>query len=152
MSEYSEKLKNPRWQKKRLEILERDGFNCQNCHDDKNTLHMHHKQYFKDKEPWEVPGRFLITLCEKCHEKEKSDYPIALNYLIDILKEKGFMSYDIAELGEAIYLIKILKNQTLWMTIHLLHFFITNQKRLNNLYKVYLDIFRKTKKKRNNNG
>ena len=30
---YSEKLKDPRWQKKRLEILERDNFRCQYCGD-----------------------------------------------------------------------------------------------------------------------
>jgi hypothetical protein len=28
-SEYSKKLKHPRWQKKRLEILDRDKFTCQ---------------------------------------------------------------------------------------------------------------------------
>lgn len=30
---YSQKLRDPRWQKKRLEILERDSFTCQHCHD-----------------------------------------------------------------------------------------------------------------------
>jgi 5-methylcytosine-specific restriction endonuclease McrA len=30
-SKYSEKLRDPRWQKKRLEIFQRDNFICQNC-------------------------------------------------------------------------------------------------------------------------
>ena len=37
-SEYSQKLKDPRWQKKRLQILERDEWNCQICHDNESTL------------------------------------------------------------------------------------------------------------------
>lgn len=41
-SAYSEKLKNPRWQKKRLEIFERDGWKCRACQDEKSTLHVHH--------------------------------------------------------------------------------------------------------------
>ena len=28
MSDYVEKLKDPRWQRKRLEIMQRDGFRC----------------------------------------------------------------------------------------------------------------------------
>ena len=43
--EYAEKLKDPRWQKKRLEILERDAWVCQKCFDTKSTLHVHHRIY-----------------------------------------------------------------------------------------------------------
>jgi hypothetical protein len=66
---YSKKLQDPRWQKKRLEILERDDFKCQNCSDTKNTLHVHHKIY--SGEPWETESKYLITLCEDCHSKEE---------------------------------------------------------------------------------
>ena len=45
MSEYAEKFKDPRWQKKRLEILERDDFSCRVCYDASNTLHVHHCFY-----------------------------------------------------------------------------------------------------------
>jgi len=31
MSTYAEKLKHPLWQRKRLEILNRDGFKCAQC-------------------------------------------------------------------------------------------------------------------------
>lgn len=32
-SDYSQKLLDPRWQRKRLEILQRDDFTCQVCSD-----------------------------------------------------------------------------------------------------------------------
>lgn len=40
-SEYLEKLKDPRWQKRRLEIFQRDEFTCQVCFDTESTLHVH---------------------------------------------------------------------------------------------------------------
>ena len=39
---YSEKLRDPRWQKRRLEILERDAWQCQACLSTAKTLHVHH--------------------------------------------------------------------------------------------------------------
>jgi|WetSurMetagenome_2_1015567.scaffolds.fasta_scaffold161764_2 hypothetical protein len=66
--EYYEKLKDPRWQKKRLEILERDEWSCRNCGDHETTLHVHHIFYLPKNDPWEISNGFLITLCEKCHK------------------------------------------------------------------------------------
>lgn len=37
MSEYKEKLKDPRWQKKRLQIFERDDWCCQKCGDEREN-------------------------------------------------------------------------------------------------------------------
>lgn len=62
---YSEKLKDPRWQKKRLQILQRDDWKCVLCCDSETTLHIHHKEYFGD--PWDAPDDMLATLCEHCH-------------------------------------------------------------------------------------
>jgi len=62
---YAEKLQDPRWQKKRLEILQRDNFRCTCCGDDKATLHVHHVKY--KGEPWEVDNSLLRTLCNVCH-------------------------------------------------------------------------------------
>jgi hypothetical protein len=64
---YSDLLKDPRWQKKRLEIMQRDGFMCQKCHDKCETLHVHHKQYKSKTKPWDYLDDDLITLCELCH-------------------------------------------------------------------------------------
>jgi len=65
---YSEKLKDPRWQRKRLEIMQRDKFACKNCGIDTKTLNVHHLEY--RGEPWECPNLLLITLCEDCHNRE----------------------------------------------------------------------------------
>jgi len=46
---YSEKLKDPRWQKKRLKVLERDNWECKQCGEKEETLHIHHLLYDKDK-------------------------------------------------------------------------------------------------------
>lgn len=67
MKTYSEKLKDPRWQKKRLEILERDKFSCQTCKDDKTELHIHHKKYGHEN-PWDNENEDLITCCKHCHK------------------------------------------------------------------------------------
>lgn len=67
---YSEKLKDPRWQRRRLEILERDGWACTNCEAKDQTLHVHHKRYERGKQPWESDDDDLETLCEWCHTKE----------------------------------------------------------------------------------
>ena len=75
---YSDLLKDPRWQKKKTEILKRDKFTCKLCGDTKTTLHVHHKEYIKGNDPWDYPNNLLVTLCAHCHEeieKIKKDYP-----------------------------------------------------------------------------
>ena len=59
------KYDDPRWQRKRLEIMQRDGFACVSCGDSSSTLHVHHKRY--QGELWESPSDDLQTLCETCH-------------------------------------------------------------------------------------
>lgn len=65
-----ERLKDPRWQKKRLEILERDGWACKSCWvDQEKMLHVHHKVYRRGLEPWEYESTDLVTYCEDCHDE-----------------------------------------------------------------------------------
>lgn len=64
---YSEELKDPRWQKKRLEVLQRDGFQCQNCGDTQSELNVHHVYYDPDFKVWEYPDEAYMTLCKTCH-------------------------------------------------------------------------------------
>lgn len=68
---YAEKLKDPRWQKKRLEVMQRDGFKCRDCGSVKNTLHVHHCAY-RGKTPWDTPIELLLTVCENCHKFRQS--------------------------------------------------------------------------------
>jgi len=92
-SDYSKKLKNPKWQKKRLEIFKRDKFRCRICKDDENELHIHHKEYISDTDPWDYPNELLITLCEHCHheiEHLKSEYPEVSFKEIRIHKQTGW--------------------------------------------------------------
>lgn len=70
MSSYSERLKDPRWQRRRLDILQRANWSCESCGADKKTLHVHHKVYRKGAMPWEYPDDQLQSLCEDCHELE----------------------------------------------------------------------------------
>lgn len=84
MKTYREKLKDPRWQKKRLEVLNAAEFACQRCFDSSSTLHVHHRQYIKGREPWEYEAHELTALCESCHELEhetKAD----LNSLLSLI-------------------------------------------------------------------
>ncbi len=66
---YSQKLKDPKWQKRRLEIMKRDKFKCRLCNDNETELQVHHKEYINGNNPWEYENALLITLCEHCHEE-----------------------------------------------------------------------------------
>lgn len=64
---YREKLMDPRWQRKRLEIMERDKFTCRHCASADETLHVHHGYYARGKDPWDYANETLQTLCHECH-------------------------------------------------------------------------------------
>lgn len=66
---YREKLLDPRWQRKRLEILNRANFSCELCGDASKTLHVHHGYYERGLEPWDYENETLRCLCDSCHEK-----------------------------------------------------------------------------------
>lgn len=67
MTAYSDLLTDPRWQRRRLEILERDGFKCRVCERGDSSLHVHHGYYQRGVEPWDYPAESLWTLCQDCH-------------------------------------------------------------------------------------
>lgn len=64
---YSDKLRSPKWQRKRLEILTRDNFSCRLCGDKETELHIHHLEYSFGLNPWEYSDDKLITYCKHCH-------------------------------------------------------------------------------------
>ncbi|WP_207915781.1 HNH endonuclease [Flavobacterium caseinilyticum] len=113
---YLEKLKSPKWQKKRLEILERDNFSCKCCGDFETSLHVHHTKYLANTDPWEYENDSLITLCETCHAEvtwkkkevkriidEEFIYPDLLSELHLLLLEVSKMNpYTILELTKSI--------------------------------------------------
>lgn len=78
---FSEQYKNPKWQKKRLKILERDNYQCQHCDESELTLQVHHLSYPKGINIWECKDENLITLCEPCHRR--------VTDLIDLVRVKS---------------------------------------------------------------
>lgn len=68
---YWELLKDPRWQKKRLEVLNDANWTCEKCKSADKTLHVHHKLYEKGLKPWEYENELLQCLCETCHTMEE---------------------------------------------------------------------------------
>lgn len=64
---YFEQLKDPRWQRKRLEIMQRDEFACSCCASETKTLNVHHTYYERNVLLWDYPSGSLVTLCEDCH-------------------------------------------------------------------------------------
>ena len=63
--------------------MQRDGFACRDCGDEKSTLQVHHCHYEKGG-PWMTDERFLLTLCRDCHEKRgelESDGKRALGFI-----------------------------------------------------------------------
>jgi hypothetical protein len=71
---YAEKLLDPRWQKKRLEVMERAGFECESCGAGDKTLTVHHSYYEWGLEPWEYPNESLHCFCQPCHHKAQELY------------------------------------------------------------------------------
>lgn len=66
---YAEKLKDPRWQKRRLEVMNDAGFECGYCGEKNETLHIHHPAYRKGAAPWEYKAEELACLCATCHDR-----------------------------------------------------------------------------------
>lgn len=99
---YSEKLRHPLWQKRRLEIFNRDNFSCAICGDSETELHCHHRRYDSFfKEPWDYPDDLLVTLCKNCHASETADLRDACEYLIEVVKSRFFAS-DIRTIANAL--------------------------------------------------
>lgn len=95
---YAEKLKDPRWQKKRLEVLERERWTCQVCGDKESTLNVHHNYYIIGKNPWEYRDGAFVVLCDLCHEKEKTERLLIEKYLLKSIRQVGFLNRDLLTL------------------------------------------------------
>lgn len=65
--DYAKKLTDPKWQRKRLEVMQAANWKCQICGDAKEELNVHHPDYDKGMEPWEYLNRSLQCLCKTCH-------------------------------------------------------------------------------------
>ncbi len=106
--EYAELLKHPFWQRKRLEILQRDDFKCRHCNDRLSTLHIHHLFYNMGCLPWEYPDEVLITLCDLCHLKEEF-FKWVNAFGVRGLVYQGFIRQDVEDVKELVFR-KVLAN------------------------------------------
>lgn len=90
---YKQKLLDPRWQKKRLSIFERDKWQCTMCESTHKTLHAHHVFYEQGAEPWDYPDYALVTLCADCHELEHEALKASLLSLSKAMAEVGIRNH-----------------------------------------------------------
>ena len=65
---YSDKLRDPRWQQKRLKLLEATEWKCQSCESGTTNLQVHHQYYLRNTDPWDYEDDCYKVLCENCHE------------------------------------------------------------------------------------
>ena len=64
---YQEQLQDPRWTKRREEIIERDRGTCKICKRTDVELNVHHRRYAHGRDVWDYPDHELETLCSECH-------------------------------------------------------------------------------------
>lgn len=69
-TQYSELLRHPLWQQRRLEKLNATGWRCEHCRRNDIELHVHHKEYVAGRLPWEYSNDELVTVCKNCHAIE----------------------------------------------------------------------------------
>jgi hypothetical protein len=69
MSDYLKLLRDPRWQRRRLEILQLADFKCEECGARDRELHVHHRIYRGGAKPWEYADHELASLCKDCHQR-----------------------------------------------------------------------------------
>jgi hypothetical protein len=135
---YSEKLKDPRWQKMRLKILERDDWACPSCFGTEQTLHVHHMIYSGNRNPWEYPMEDLITLCSECHLCETERIPDMEHDLMREIKRK-FLSADIGKLVSGFHQLELIHSPSVIASV--LEYSLSSknvQKLLIDMYFTYL--------------
>lgn len=102
MSDYKSQLRDPRWQKTRLQIFDRDGYVCRCCGRGDQELHAHHLFYRKGAAPWEYALEELVTLCDSCHEAEHEYGDEAWRVLKSVAVNRGAFGETVYSLADAL--------------------------------------------------
>lgn len=87
---YHQQLKHPLWQKKRLEVLEDRGFECESCGEKEKQLHVHHSYYRRGAMIWEYEKEELRVFCDRCHKDEHAIDEKIRSVLADPNMDKRF--------------------------------------------------------------
>lgn len=98
----SDQYRDPRWQRLRLRVFERDGWKCRMCKQDGKTLHAHHPVYRAFSEgPWDYEVDELVTVCEDCHKEEHEIKNLGKSALLlefvkqGVWSEEDFLQYSV---------------------------------------------------------
>jgi len=86
---YVDQYNDHRWQKKRLEIIERENYICQYCHSQGNELRVHHTYYDKNKKVWEYDNDTLLCLCQRCHS-DLHEFLENINRLVSFCRPQNY--------------------------------------------------------------
>ena len=91
---------DPRWQRRRSEVLRRDNFTCQCCGADSRPLHVHHKYYQYPNEIWKDPMEALVTLCVDCHQDKTDEHRNQSKALFAAIYQTGLTPKDLKNIGK----------------------------------------------------
>lgn len=94
---YEEKLKSPKWQRKRNFILNRDNYTCKSCGNTERQLHVHHLLYIPNTDPWDYTDDALITYCDYCHNTVHLIGNLLQNNLLDIIQRNRLLVRPLAQ-------------------------------------------------------
>lgn len=140
-TDYWERLKDPRWQRKRLEILERDEWTCQVCGEKEKPLHIHHKYYLPVTNPWDYQDDCLVTVCEECHENETKRRKDIDKLCLRALRTR-FWGNDMIDIAEGIHGVEMVHLPEVVSTS--IRWALRNQDFMQLMVKTYLDTLEKT--------
>jgi len=71
---YIDQIKSGNWQRKRLEIFQRDKFQCRVCGEETN-IQVHHLYYIPNMSIWEYDNEAMVTVCKYHHELLNKELP-----------------------------------------------------------------------------
>lgn len=95
---YAEKLKSPKWLKRKYAILERDKYTCKSCGDTERQLHVHHIFYLPNTDPWDYEDSALVTYCEYCHNTSHLVGNLIQDNLLEIIRNNNLLIRPLAQL------------------------------------------------------
>ncbi len=88
--------RDPRWQRRRLEIFQRANFTCEYCQRTDLPLHVHHGIYRKGHAQWEYEDFELHCLCEECHHGETARSQVLKEWICRMDRDQFTLLYEFA--------------------------------------------------------
>ncbi len=85
-SAYARKLNDPRWLRKKLAILSRDGNHCKFCRSSVNPLQVRFVAH-RGLNPWDYPDDELETVCVDCAKVRSEAIDDAINQVRVLIKD-----------------------------------------------------------------